>query len=384
MLNRSQGEEMKQQPMPVRSKPVTSRWQRSYKIVSPRKIGAVYVWAISILVFSLLSPSEFFTLQTLQAVANQYAVTGLAAMSLLVALASGTFDLSIGANIGLTGMVFALLTANVSIPIAVAVLVCLAVAVAIAAVNIVVIVVARIDSFIGTLATGAILSATTIAISGDRYVTARTGLAWSRFATHEWLGLSLSFYYLLIIAILIGYWLERTISGRYIYAIGFEAETARLTGIPVGKLRAAGLLTSGVLAGFAGVLLTAQIGSATPDAGTSYLIPAFSAAFLGATQIRPGRFNPWGTFIAVFLLATGDFGIVIVGGPNWATSMFEGLVLLVAVGVAGARRNRLRKNVARHPTLSSSRDSPLADPASAPAGEAATTVVVPPQAQGGR
>jgi ribose transport system permease protein len=116
------------------------------------------------------------------------------------------------------------------------------------------------------------------------------------------------------------------------YAIGFDAETARLTGLPVARLRTISLLVSGVIAAFAGIILAASVGSADPNVGASYLIPAFSATFLGATQFRGGRFNTWGTLVAVFLLATGDYGMIEVGGPTWATSIFEGVVLLIAIG----------------------------------------------------
>jgi ribose transport system permease protein len=316
-------------------------WKRPLATaLDPRRIGAVYVWIIAIIIFSALQPSVFPTTQTVQAIGNQYAITGLASISILVALAAGVFDLSIGANIGWTGMVFALLSGRTDIALPVAIAVAVLAGLAIGLLNTVVVVFAKIDSFIGTLATGAIVLATTTAISGGQYVDAKPGFDWTGFATDSFLGMSLPFYYLLLLAIALGYWLERTRSGRYIYATGFNLETSRLTGIRVDRMRAAGLATSGLIAGFAGVLLVARVGSATPDTGTAYLIPAFSAAFLGATQIRPGRFNPWGTLIAVFLLATGDFGIVTSGGPSWATSMFEGVVLLAAIGLAGVRRRR--------------------------------------------
>jgi ribose transport system permease protein len=308
---------------------------------SVRKIGAVYVWILAIAIFSILKPHEFLALTTFQGIASQYAIVGLGSVAVVVALASGSFDITIGANIGLSSMVFTLVVRHGSTSIIWAVSLAMLVGLSVAIANIITVVVFEIDSFIGTLAMSAIIDAVAVAMSGGQSINARAPGSWSVFATSSIAGIQLPFYYLLIIAIAIGYWLERTRSGRYIYAVGFDRETARLTGLPIRRLRAAGFLTSGLVGAFTGILLAAQVGSATAGSGDSYLIPTFSAAFLGATQVRPGRFNTWGTLISVFLLATGDYGITIVGGPTWSTQMFQGVVLLVAIGLAQLGGNRL-------------------------------------------
>jgi ribose/xylose/arabinose/galactoside ABC-type transport system permease subunit len=106
--------------------------------------------------------------------------------------------------------------------------------------------------------------------------------------------------------LVIGFFLERTTTGRYSYAAGYNAEVARLVGVSIGRVRTLSLVISSSIAGFAGLLLTANIQAADPSNGPSYLIPAFSAAFLGATQFRHGRFNPWGVMVAVLMLGTGS------------------------------------------------------------------------------
>ena len=92
------------------------------------------------------------------------------------------------------------------------------------------------------------------------------------------------------------------------------------------------------LAGVAGVVLASSINSGTPDAGTSYLLPAYAAAFVGATQLQRGRFNAWGTVIAVLLLATGTTGLSLAAAPDWAGDMFTGVVLIAALAVTGRQR----------------------------------------------
>jgi ribose transport system permease protein len=266
----------------------------------------------------------------------------LAGVAIVVSLACGAFDLTIGANIGLTGMVFAVLhTQHPGMPLGVVIVLVMIVGLAIALANIIVVVIFEIDSFIGTLAMAAILDAIATAISHGQFVAVGVHGAWSSIATGSLLGIQMPFWYLLVAVVVIGYFLERTTFGRYVYAAGFDRETARLTGLPVARLRATGYLTSGLLGAFTGLLYATVVGSASPGDGDGFLIPAFSAVFLGATQVRPGRFNTWGTLIAVFLVATGDYGITIVGGPAWATQLFQGVILLVAIGVGKIGSERL-------------------------------------------
>jgi ribose transport system permease protein len=89
-----------------------------------------------------------------------------------------------------------------------------------------------------------------------------------------------------------------------------------------------------------GVLYAGTQGAADPSSGASYLLPAFAAVFLGATAINPGRFNPWGTFIAVFFLITGITGLELLGFTGWVENAFYGasLVLAVALSRLAARR----------------------------------------------
>ena len=105
----------------------------------------------------------------------------------------------------------------------------------------------------------------------------------------------------------------------------------------------------GVGASLAGVLLAASLGSVSQEIGPPYLLPIYTACFLGATQFRPGRFNVAGTILALYLLATGVEGLELAGAQLWVTDLFNGVGLVVAV-TAGvlAQRGRVRRDVARN------------------------------------
>ncbi len=94
------------------------------------------------------------------------------------------------------------------------------------------------------------------------------------------------------------------------------------------------LVASATLAGLSGVILLSQVGAADPTYGAPFLLPAFAAAFLGATTIKRGRYNAWGTVVGVFLLATGTTGLLMLGASNWVSDVFNGGALMIAVAFA--------------------------------------------------
>jgi ribose transport system permease protein len=312
--------------------------------LSPRNIGAVYVLIAIIIIFSIWEPSRFPTAQTFKNILNQYSITGLAAMSILLPLATGTFDLSIGSAIGLSGVLAGWLTTQTSLPWGLVILFSVALGAVIGAFNALIVVRFRIDSFIGTLATGSILAAVTIGLSGDQIITGRLAGGFAKLANSSLFGIQSPAIYLLVVMLVLGFVMEQTVMGRYLYSIGYNTEIARLVGVNVNRLRALSLLTSGTLAGFAGVVLAARVEAADPATGPEYLIPAFSAAFLGATQFRHGRFNPWGTAVAVLLIGVGSVGLLLTGAPSWAPNLFEGVVLIVAIGLT-VREGKAAKEV---------------------------------------
>ena len=95
------------------------------------------------------------------------------------------------------------------------------------------------------------------------------------------------------------------------------------------------------------MLLTANLGTGDPTIGPAYLLPAFSAAFLGSTQFRGGRFNVWGTIVAVIVLATGVKGLQLAGAPIWIPDLFNGVALLLAVGLAKYETTATRAGAVR-------------------------------------
>jgi ribose transport system permease protein len=311
-------------------------------------IGAIYTWILIIAVFWIWVPDIFPTMQTMEAIANNFSIGGLAALAILVPIASGTFDASVGGTISLCGVSCAWFFANTSWSMGVIIAMTLLVGLAVGLFNALAVVVLRIPALIATLATWLIADALSVAVSGNQTITdARLSddlIGVAQTQVHDF---TLPVLYVLILATILGVALTQTAGGRFVYAVGFDPQVSRLAGVRVKAIQTGALLCSGLIGAFAGIVLTSQVASATPNGGDSYLLPAFAAAFLGATQFRRKRFNSIGTVIAVFMLGTGQYGLLLAGAPQWTPNVFQGLALVAAIGLtqvsgSGMLRGRRR------------------------------------------
>jgi ribose transport system permease protein len=317
--------------------------QRLLRGLAFDRIGAVYVWLGIIVLFSLWVPETFPNLATAKQILNANAITALAAMSITIPLAARVFDLSFAGVMTLTGVAVAHLIAKDGVPVVPAIALALAIGVGVGVINAVVVVVMRIDSFIATLATGSLIAALITMVTNEVPITdAKLGGDFARIGQTSIDGVTLAVVYCAIVAIGIWYLLEHTATGRRLYATGFNPDAARLAGVRIDRLRFGSLVASGGLAGATGIILASTLGSGSPTAGTPYLLPAFAAAFLGATQLKHGRFNAGGTIIAVLLLGTGVTGLALANAPQWAGDMFVGVVLIAALALTGLQRRATR------------------------------------------
>lgn len=312
-------------------------------------IGAYGLLALTVLlflVFSLTLPRTFPTLDNVDSIMSSQSIPAVLALGAMVPIVTGRFDLSIGYGLGLAHVMVMQLVVNEGWlwPLA-----CLAVIIGGAVVGVlngVVVEFGRIDSFIATLGTGSMMYAVTGWITnGGRIVPGPQGLptAFTDLYDSTFLGLPVPAFYVLALALALWLLLERLPLGRYLYVIGSNPRAADLVGIPTRRYSVYAFAASGLIVGFAGVLLAAQQQIGNPSIGLDYLLPAFVGALLGSTAIRPGRPNALGTLVAVAVLAVGLAGIGQLGADFWATPLFNGATLLLAVGLAGwSARRRLR------------------------------------------
>jgi ribose transport system permease protein len=314
--------------------------------LSFRNASALWVMGAIVLYFSYSIPETFLAARTWKSLLDSQAIVAIAAIALVVPLSAGIFNLAIGAQVGVASIMIGWLLVPAGLPILISVLITLLAGAAIGFLISVLIVGFRIDSFIATLGASSLLLAFISFISGGRQIL-KMPPAFVDFGTDRIFGLTYPFLVMLGLAIVVWYVLERTPLGRRVYATGGNLEAARLSGIHVVAIVVGAMMASGLLTGIAGALMTARLGNADPTIGPAFMLPAFTAAFLGSTQFHHGRFNVPGTVLSVYVLATGIKGLQLSGVPTWVTDGFDGAALLIAVGLASAARNGSAKSLWR-------------------------------------
>jgi ribose transport system permease protein len=303
------------------------------------------VWGLVVLVFSLVEPDTFPTTANFSTIFGSQATLVILTLALLIPLTAGDYDLSIASVLTLSAMIIAQLNAVHEWPIGVAILVALAAGAVIGAINGGIVLFFGIDPFIVTLGTGTFVQGVVLWISGSNTVGGISSDLVDRVIGSRFLGIPLGFWYGVILCILIWYVFEYTPLGRRLLFVGRGRSVSRLSGIRVGRLRWGALVASATLAALAGVLYAGTTGAADPSSGLQFLLPAFAAAFLGATAIQPGRFNPWGSIIAVYFLVTGITGLQLLGVKSYVQQLFYGGALVLAVALSQlARRREVREN----------------------------------------
>lgn len=289
-------------------------------------------------VFSVMEPEKFATMGNARAIALTQSILLIVALAELFVLVTGDFDLSIGGNLALGGILVAGLTSMQGLPLWLAIVLTILACTVVGFINGVLVNIVRINAFIATLSTGLILGGIATWYTNGQVIYEKIPKALPRFGAGDFLGIPNPVWLFIVIILIAYYVLEHTPFGRFLYAVGGSREAARLSGLNVRGLSIAAFTISGLICGIAGVTATSVLGTGNPTVGPAYLLPAFAAVFLGATSFRGGSFNVFGTVLAVFALAIGVTGLQAVGVPYFIEPVFNGLVLLAAV--AASRRLR--------------------------------------------
>lgn len=321
----------------------------STRRLSPRARTALGVFArygtiigllAMVLVFSVLSPRAFPTLNNFTNVLNQASLAMIIAGGLTMAVIVGELDLSVGYAASLHGVVVTGLIVHDKIPIPVAVLIVLILGALIGVVNGLVVTKLKVNSVIATLGVGTILVGLSFAYSAGVPIVSGVPESFLQLALGRWL-FGIPNPIVVMALVLGGLWVlvERTAIGQEIQAVGGNPTAARLAGINVNRIKIYGFVLSGMCAALTGTLLAARLGSGTTNAADAYLLTAFAAVFLGSATLRDGEFHILGTFIGALIIVLGFNGLNIFGAPTFSQFIFQGAILIVAVGLASLGRS---------------------------------------------
>jgi ribose transport system permease protein len=232
------------------------------------RIGALYVLVLVIILFSVWKPGVFPTWDTARAILNANAITAMVSLALIVPLCAGMFDLSIGNVMALVSVMTAWLIVDEHVGILIAIVLVILAAIAVGVFNSLIAVRIGVDSFVATLGTGAVLQAINLLISGNQVVTdPQLNGTFSKIATTSVGGIQVTVFVALATMVAMWWLLEHTVTGRRLYATGFNPEGARLAGVRVRRIRFGAMIVSATVAGIAGLLITSNWERDLPKSG---------------------------------------------------------------------------------------------------------------------
>jgi ribose transport system permease protein len=309
--------------------------------VNVERFALLGAWALVIIVFGILEPDTFLTWSNFSGMFGSQAVLVVLTCALLIPLTAGDYDLSVTGTLQLSQMMIGVLNAQHHWSLAVVLPLCLVTGAVVGLVNSVFAVRLGVDSFIVTLGMGTLLSGLVLLIGNSTTISGIDQALLDWIAVKRLFGIPLEFYYGVALVLALWYVAMYTALGRRMLFVGQNRSVSRLSGLRVGHLRTLAFVSAGVVAAFAGILYAGTTGAADPTSGASFLLPAFAAAFLGATTIFPGRFNPIGSFIAVYFLVTGITGLTLMGAQSWVQNVFYGGALVIAVTLSQLARGRV-------------------------------------------
>jgi ribose transport system permease protein len=322
------------EPAPAR------RWSRSVLADLAERYALLAAWGATCVIFGILRPDTFLTTSNFTTIFGSQAILVVLALALLPPLTAGDYDLSVAATMALSSMTLAILNVNHHWSIGASIIASLSVGVLVGFVNGALVVLLDIDSLIATLGSSTFIAGIVLWISNSQTISGISQSLINVVVVDRFLGIPLEFYYGIALGLVILYVFEFMPVGRRLLFVGRGRNVARLSGIHVARLRWGALVVSGLISAFGGVLYAGTLGSADPTSGLSFLLPAFAAAFLGATTIMPGRFNPLGTVAAVYFLVTGITGLQLLGVQTFVQQLFYGGALVLAVALSQVARRR--------------------------------------------
>jgi len=310
-----------------------------------------------IIVFSILSPN-YFTVSNFLTMSSHVALFAILAVGMLLVILNGGIDLSVGSTLGLAGVVAGFLMQGVTLtslgvvlypPVWVVVVLSCALGAFIGLINGVLVARFRVPAFVATLGVMYMVRGVALLMTngltyndlGGKPALGNTGFDWLGF--NSLLGIPIGVVVMVIIAIAGSFALNRTAAGRWLYASGGNERAAELSGVPVKTVQIFVYVLSGVCAAVAGVILSSQLTSAGPTAGTTYELTAIAAVVIGGAALTGGRGTVRGTLLGAFVIGFLSDGLVIIGISSYWQTVFTGAVIVLAVLLNSVQYRRRAK-----------------------------------------
>lgn len=297
---------------------------KSFLVKYKSLVGLIILCAV----VSIIAP-RFLTAGNITNVLTQVSVNAVIAVGMTFVILTGGIDLSVGSVLAITGAVAAsLVKANVSV--FVVVLVVIVLGALIGYINGFVIARGKIQAFIATLATMTIFRGVTYVYTQGNPISG-LGNSFMVLGNKKIAGIPLPVIFMIIVVLIGAYVISQTKFGRYVYAIGGNEDSARLSGISTKTIKNYVYMISGITAAISGIIVTSRIGSASPNAGSGFELDAIAAVVLGGTSLAGGEGNISGTIIGAVIIGVLNNGLNLLNVSPFYQLIVKGLVILLAV-----------------------------------------------------
>ena len=299
---------------------------------------------LSFAVFGVLEPNYFST-DNIMNILRSVSVTSLMAFGMLLVVNTGEINFAIGAQLTLAGAIVGhMLDSRTFHNYFVAVLVAF-IAIELSMVLILFLILyLRIPAFIATLGASAILDAAAKYLTGNVTLLSQLWPESFSFLGQTYIGgtVPLPFVIMTIFAILVYVFMEKTTIGRDMFCVGANITAANQMGINVKRMKIIAFLLCGFFVTLAGIIQASIANSIILSTGSSYLLPVISSSILGATFLKPGKYNVPGTLIASLFTVVVRIGVVSIGAGSFLTDVMQGIILIISVSmIANIRKEGL-------------------------------------------
>ena len=301
-----------------------------------------------------LATNSFFSYENIFNLLRSTSVYGIVAIAMTFVIITGGIDLSVGPNVGLSGMIVALLVIQGGMNMWLAMIIGIAACALVGFFNGAMIYDGKLPPFIATLGTLTIVRAVIMLISGARNITGFDA-SFLQIAKTTWgvtttdingvattYGVPLMAFVWIVVIFIAFFIVKKTIFGRSIFAIGSNMEAARLSGISVRKTTYGAYIFSGILCGIGGILLTSRLASGIPTLGTGYELDAIASAVVGGASMSGGEGSVGGTVVGAILIATIRNGGVLLGLNGQIIEIVIGFLIVFAVLLDSLNKRRAK------------------------------------------
>lgn len=304
-----------------------------------QKYSTIVALLVIFLVFSV-GVNRFLTPLNLLNIVQQISMLTIVGAGLTFGFAAREMDLSVGYTVGLAGILVPLLL-TWGVPLPIAALGGLGAGLVVGAINAGLVTLVGVPSLIATLAVGSIIFGINYMVTGGRAIYGNLPAEYLWLGQGRLFGIPVLAFFMFGCVAVAWFIMERTIFGRYIYAVGGNQKAAELSGVNVRLYRAAAMVVCSLFAVIAGTLLAARLGSGQPNAGENYLLDGLATVFIGMTMLRPGTATVLGTLLGALFIGIINNGLNLMGMDTYIQSIVKGIIILVAVAIV-SRTTKLK------------------------------------------